>query len=176
MSLRAGLPRLENGKAPNQANGNEMQARLDPTQAAPELYSAMLELEGKVRQSGLEMSLIRLIKMRASQLNGCAYCLHMHAPEARNAGETEERLYLLSAWRESPLYTERERAALAWTDALTLISESHAPDDVYAELASQFTEAERVKLTMVIVAINGWNRIAVGFRLVHPHNRDRAAA
>lgn len=127
----------------------------------------MLELERKVRGSGLEASLIRLVKSRASQLNGCAYCVHMHALEARADGETEERLYLLSAWHESPLYSARERAALAWTDALTLLPTSRAPDDVYAELAREFSESERVKLTMVIVAINGWNRIAVGFRMVH---------
>jgi len=136
----------------------------------------MLELEGKVRASGLEMSLIRLVKVRASQINGCAHCVHMHSFEARRDGETEERLYLLCTWRESPLYTARERAALAWTDALTLIAESHAPDDVYAELASQFSETERVKLTMVIVAINGWNRMAVGFRIFHPVSHDSAAA
>lgn len=153
-----------------------MKARLDPRQTAPELYAAMQELEGKVRASGLEMSLIRLVKLRASLLNGCAYCVHMHSAEARRDGETEERLYLLSTWQESPLYTARERAALAWTDALTHVSDGHAPDDVYAELASQFNEAERVKLTMVIVAINGWNRIAIGFRLVHPVGSDRGAA
>ena len=153
-----------------------MQQRLDPKQAAPELMTAMLELERKVRSSGIEANLIRLVKARASQLNGCAYCVHMHALEARAAGESEERLYLLSAWRESPLYSPRERAALAWTEALTLLADSHAPDDVYAELARDFSESERVKLTMVIVAINGWNRIAVGFRLVHPLTDDLAAA
>jgi AhpD family alkylhydroperoxidase len=153
-----------------------MQQRLDPQQAAPELMTAMLELERKVRSSGLEANLIRLVKTRASQLNGCAYCLHMHALEARAAGESEERLYLLGAWRESPLYSPRERAALAWTEALTLLADSHAPDDVYAELGREFSEPERVKLTMVIVAINGWNRIAVGFRLLHATGDDRAAA
>lgn len=153
-----------------------MQQRLDPKQAAPELMTAMLELERKVRSSGIEANLIRLVKTRASQLNGCAYCVHMHALEARAAGESEERLYLLSAWRESPLYSPRERAALAWTEALTLLADSRAPDDVYAELARDFSESERVKLTMVIVAINGWNRIAVGFRLVHATTDDLAAA
>ncbi|HXK20388.1 MAG TPA: carboxymuconolactone decarboxylase family protein [Polyangiaceae bacterium] len=128
------------------------------------------------RESGLELPLLRLLKTRASQLNGCAYCLHMHTREARADGESEERLYLLSAWRESPLYNPRERAALAWTEALTLLADSHAPDDTYAELAAQFSEPERVKLTMAIVAINGWNRIAVGFRLVHPASNGRAAA
>jgi len=163
-------------RRPSRANGSKMQQRLDPKQAAPEVMNAMLELEQKVRDSGLELDLLRLVKTRASQLNGCAYCIHMHTREARAAGESEARLYLLSAWRESPLYTPRERAALAWTDALTLLPASQAPDDVYAELAREYSESERVKLTLVIVAINGWNRIAVGFRLVHPLGGGRAAA
>ena len=154
----------------------KIQQRLNPRQTAPELIQAMVELEEKVRNSGLSPTLIALVKTRASQLNGCAYCVHMHTRDARRAGESEERLYLLSAWRESPLYTERERAALVWTEALTLIAETHAPDDAYAELAREFSESERVKLTMLIVAINGWNRIAVGFRLVHPTSDDLATA
>jgi AhpD family alkylhydroperoxidase len=153
-----------------------MQERLDPNQTCPELMQAMLELEQKVRNSGLELGLIRLVKILASQLNGCAYCLHMHTREARAAGESEERLYLLSAWRDSPLYSDRERAALAWTESLTLLASSRAPDDVYAALARELSEAERVQLTMVIVAINGWNRIAVGFRKLHPTKGERAAA
>ena len=153
-----------------------MQQRLNPREAAPELIEAMLELEEKVRNSGLSPSLIALVKTRASQVNGCAYCVHMHTRDARRAGESEERLYLLSAWRESPLYTKRERAALSWTEALTLVADTRAPDDAYAELASEFSESERVKLTLLIVAINGWNRIAVGFRLVHPTSDGRAAA
>jgi AhpD family alkylhydroperoxidase len=108
-----------------------------------------------------------LVKTRASQINGCAFCLDMHTREARADGETEQRLYVLPAWRESPLYTERERAALAWTEALTLISKTHAPDDVYEAARAQFSETELVNLTMVIVAINGWNRLAIGFRRVH---------
>ena len=130
-----------------------MQQRVDPKQAAPGVMDALLELEQKLRSSGLELDLLRLVKMRASQLNGCAYCVHMHSREARAAGESEERLYLLSAWRDSPLYTPRERAALAWTDALTLLPATQAPDEVYAELAREFSESERVKLTLVIVAI-----------------------
>lgn len=153
-----------------------MHERLNPYEAAPELMQAMLELEQKVRGSGLAANLVHLMKTRASQLNGCAYCIHMHTRDARAAGETEERLYLLSAWRESPLYSPRERAALGWTEALTLLPDSHAPDDAYAELAREFTERERVQITMVIVAINGWNRIAVGFRSVHPGKDGRAAA
>ena len=149
---------------------------MNPYEAAPELMRAMLELEQKVRASGLPSSLIQLMKTRASQLNGCAYCVHMHTRDARAAGESEERLYLLSTWRESPLYSARERAALGWTEALTLLADTHAPDDSYAELAREFSESERVKLTLVIVAINGWNRIAVGFRSVHPTKDGRAAA
>jgi len=153
-----------------------MPERMNPYEAAPELMQAMMELEKKVRESGLPTSLVHLMKTRASQLNGCAYCVHMHTRDARAAGETEERLYLLSAWHESPLYSPRERAALGWTEALTLVADTHAPDDAYAELAREFSESERVKVTMVIVAINGWNRIAVGFRSVHPIAGGRAAA
>jgi len=153
-----------------------MKSRLNPFEVAPELMTPMLELEKAVRSSGLELRLIHLVKIRASQLNGCAYCIHMHTRDARAAGEHEERLYLLSAWRESPLYTARERAALQWTEALTLVADTHAPDAAYAELANHFDEVERVKLSMLVVAINGWNRIAVGFRQVHPDSSDRAAA
>ena len=106
--------------------------------------------------------------MRASQINGCAFCLHMHSKDAREAGETEERLYLLSAWRESPLYSDRERAALAWTEALTNLPQNGASDADYALLNAQFTPAEQMELTLLIVVINGWNRFAVGFRAVHP--------
>jgi AhpD family alkylhydroperoxidase len=133
-------------------------------------------MEESVVGSGLEMSLIELVKMRASQINGCAFCLDMHSKDARKKGETEQRLYLLNAWRESPLYSERERAALAWTEALTLISKTHAPDSVYEVLKEQFTEEEIVKLSMLIVTINGWNRLAIGFRSVHPVEKTSAAA
>jgi AhpD family alkylhydroperoxidase len=133
---------------------------------APKLMQAMLELEGKVSGSGLEKSLMGLVKVRASQINGCAFCIHMHSKEARDHGETEERLYLLNAWREAPCFSERERAALAWTDALTLLSETHAPDADYEAMKAQFTEEEQVKLTLLIATINSWNRIVVGFRTV----------
>ena len=176
MSLPATLPRLHYEGARFGRIGQEMQERLDPYEIAPELMQAMLELEQKVKKSGLDPVLIRLMKTLASQLNGCAYCIDMHTRDARAAGESEQRLYLLSAWRESPLYSARERAALAWTESLTLLASTHAPDEVYAELAGEFSEAERVKLTMVIVAINGWNRIAVGFRKLHPLAGDHAAA
>jgi AhpD family alkylhydroperoxidase len=142
--------------------------RLDPSKVSPDAMKAMLGLEAFVQRSGLDPKLIHLVKTRASQINGCAYCLDMHTREARADGETEQRLYLLPAWRESPLYSERERAALAWTEALTLLSETHAPDDVYEQAKKHFPDAELVNLTMLIVAINGWNRLAVGFRQVHP--------
>lgn len=137
---------------------------------------AMLDLQAKVEKSGLEHSLIELIKIRASQLNGCAYCLHMHTRDARKAGETEERLYMLSAWRESPLYTERERAALAWTDALTLLPETGAPDEDYELMTAQFNGQEQARLTLAIVTINAWNRFGVGFRRVHPVGKTAGAS
>ena len=113
--------------------------------------------------------------MRASQINGCAYCLHMHARDARAKGESEERLYLLDAWRESPLYTDRERAALAWTEAVTLVSQTRVPDEVYEAVRGQFSQEELVKLTVAIAAINAWNRIAISFRAVHPVRKAQAA-
>jgi len=145
-----------------------MEPRLDAFKAAPKTMQLMLDLSAKVTASGLEHSLQELVKIRASQINGCAVCLHMHTRDARKAGETEERIYLLDAWRESPLYTARERAALAWTEALTLVSQTHAPDEVYAQLKAQFSEEEQVKLMLLIGTINTWNRFQVGFRGVHP--------
>lgn len=146
-----------------------MKPRLDAYKAAPETMKAMLAFENAVKASGLEHSLVELVKTRASQINGCAYCIHMHTRDARAAGESEERLYLLSAWRESPLYTRRERAALAWTESLTLLSQTHASDEDYEALQAEFSPEEQVKLTLLIGAINVWNRIAVGFRSVHPN-------
>jgi AhpD family alkylhydroperoxidase len=143
-----------------------MQPRIDYNGADPEALKAMFGLEAYVRRSGLELSLLELIKLRASQLNGCAYCIDMHTKDARARGETEQRLYLLDAWREAPFYTERERAALEWTEAVTLIADGHAPDDVYERARAQFSEQELVKLTMAVVAINGWNRLAISFRSV----------
>ena len=141
--------------------------RMNVAASAPEVYHHLMQLEELVA-ARIEPRLLHLLKLRASQINGCAYCIHMHTGEARRDGESEERLYLLDAWRESPLYTDRERAALAWTEAVTLISETHAPDDVYEATRAQFDETELVKLTMVIVAINAWNRIAISFRTMHP--------
>jgi AhpD family alkylhydroperoxidase len=145
-----------------------MQPRLDPRKLAPAGIKALFGLEEYVRNSSLEPSLVDLVKTRASQINGCAFCIHMHTREARARGETEERLYLLDAWRESPLYSERERAALAWTEAITLIHETHAPDEVYEEVRRHFSEQELVDLTLAIATINVWNRMAIGFRSVHP--------
>jgi AhpD family alkylhydroperoxidase len=142
-----------------------MHTRLDWYKVSPNAYKAMAGLEGFVRNSGLEPALLELVRMRASQINGCAYCLDMHSKDARAAGETEQRLYALSAWRETPFYTERERAALAWTEALTLVHVDHVPDHVYDEVRKQLTEEETVALTMAVVAINGWNRLAIGFRM-----------
>jgi AhpD family alkylhydroperoxidase len=124
----------------------------------------MYGLEKYVRECGLEPSLLELIKMRTSQINGCAFCLDMHSKDARAAGETEQRLYLLNAWHEAPFYTERERAALAWTEALTLVSEDYVPDEVYEHARQHFSEQELVDLSMAVVAINGWNRLAIAFR------------
>ena len=142
-----------------------MQSRLDPRKVSPAAYQAMLGLEAFVRKSWkLEPLLIELVKMRASQINGCAYCLDMHSKDARAAGETEQRLYTLNAWKETPFFTDRERAALAWTEAVTLVSEDHVPDAVYEEARRSFSEEELVNLTMAVVAINGWNRLMVAFR------------
>ena len=145
-----------------------MEQRLDAYKIAPAAYKALVGVETYIQTSGLEHSLIELVKMRASQINGCAFCLDMHSKDARRAGETEQRLYLLNAWRESRLYTPRERAALAWTEALTLIAQSQAPDDVYAALKTQFTEKEIVDLTTLVAMINVWNRVSIGFRNQHP--------
>jgi AhpD family alkylhydroperoxidase len=145
-----------------------MKARLNPYQAAPEEMKALMALENAIQASGLEPSLIDLVKTRASQINGCAFCIHMHTRDARARGESETRLYLLDAWRESPLYSDRERAALDWTEAVTLVSQTHAPDAVYDEVKRHFAEGELVKLTLLIATINAWNRIAISFRSVHP--------
>jgi AhpD family alkylhydroperoxidase len=154
-----------------------MKPRLEPWKVAPGVLKTMLDLQNHVNDSGLEKSLQELVKIRASQINACAFCLHMHTRDARAAGETEERIYLLDAWRESPLYNERERAALAWTEALTRLSETAlVADDVYQTLRASFTEEEMVELTLLINAINGWNRINVAFRVVHPMQAKTSVA
>jgi AhpD family alkylhydroperoxidase len=152
-----------------------MKPRMNYYQAAPDTIKALVAVEDQIKASGLEQSLIELVKTRASQINGCAFCINMHTADARKYGETEQRLYLLNAWRESPLYTDRERAALGWTEALTLISETHAPDEDYEAMRAQFSESEAVNLTVLIGAINAWNRVAIGFRAVHPVAKKAAA-
>lgn len=148
----------------------------DAFRHAPDGMKAMLALEASIAASGLEHAIVELVKMRASQINGCAYCLHMHATDARAAGESEMRLYLLNAWRESTLYSPRERAALAWTEALTRVADTGAPDADYALIDAEFSDAEKVQLTLLIGAINLWNRVQVGFRAAHPAVGARAAA
>ncbi len=143
-----------------------MKARIDVTKVDPKAYQAMFGLETYVHDSTLEKPLLELVRMRASQINGCAYCLDMHSKDARAAGETEQRLYELNAWRETPFYSDRERAALAWTESLTLVSETHVPDEDFEEVKKHFSEPEIVALTMAIVSINGWNRIAIATRVV----------
>lgn len=141
-----------------------MHPRIDQSKASPGAMNAMLGLERYVRQSGLPENLVHLVRLRVSQINGCAYCLDMHSKDLRAAGETEQRIYLLDAWREAPFYSERERAALAWAEAVTLVAEDHVPDEVYEHARSQFSEEELASLTLAVVTINGWNRISIAFR------------
>lgn len=149
----------------------------DHIKLAPEQIKAMMALEASFAKSSLEEGLRHLVKLRASQINGCAFCIHMHSTDARKHGESEMRLYMLNAWRESPLYSDRERAALAWTDALTLVAQTGAPDADYELVKAQFSEAEQVQLTLLIGTINVWNRLQVGFRAAHPvSEKDKAAA
>jgi AhpD family alkylhydroperoxidase len=142
-----------------------MKSRIDFTHILPQFLKPLFALGAQVEASGLEHSLLELVKMRASQINGCAYCLDMHSKDARAAGETEQRLYLLDAWRETSLYSERERAALAWTEAVTLVAEGHVPDEAYDEASNHFTEQELVALTLAIAAVNSWNRLNIAFRM-----------
>ena len=141
-----------------------MKERMDYSKAAPGAMRAMYGLESYIKECGLEKSLIELVKLRASQINGCGYCIDMHTKDARAQGEKEQRLYALVAWKESPFYTERERAALAWTESLTLIADNHVPDEVFEEARQHFSETELANLTLVIITINGWNRFAISFR------------
>jgi len=141
-----------------------MKARIDLTHVTPGIIHAMLGLERQVRQAGFDHRLLDLVRMRASQINGCSYCLDMHSKDARANGETEQRLYGLAAWRDAPYYSARERAALEWTEALTLVSETHAPDDVFERVRAEFSEGEVMHLTLAIVAINGWNRLNIAAR------------
>jgi AhpD family alkylhydroperoxidase len=145
-----------------------MTTRVNPYTTPNELIKPFIEFAGLVANAGLEHTIIELVKIRASQINGCAVCLTMHTRDARKAGETEERIFMLDAWRESALYTERERAALAWTEALTKLHETRAPDADYAAVQAQFTAEEQVKLTMMIGVINTFNKLGVGFRVAVP--------
>jgi AhpD family alkylhydroperoxidase len=153
-----------------------MTARLRAAQAAPGAYKAMLQLQEYVNNSGLESSLLLLVQTRASQINGCAFCLDMHTIDARAEGESEQRLYLLPAWREAPFYSERERAALEWTEAITLIANDRVPDEVYERVRPHFTDEELVNLTLAINTINSWNRLNVAFRTPAGSYRPRRAA
>ena len=141
-----------------------MEERLNYVEAAPNGYRAMAALNRYVEDCGLEPGLLELVRMRVSQINGCAYCLDMHSKDARALGETEQRLYMLNAWREAPFYSPRERAALLWAEELTLVSQAHVPDAVYEEVRQHFSEEELVNLTLAVVVINGWNRLSIGFR------------
>ncbi|WP_454783250.1 carboxymuconolactone decarboxylase family protein [Legionella sp. WA2022007384] len=141
-----------------------MHTRIDYTKFAPNAVKAILGLEQYVVNSGIERSLLELVRLRASQINGCAYCVDMHSADAKKAGESERRLHALVVWRESPFFTTRERAALAWTESVTLLSETHVPDELYNEVLTCFSEKELIDLTMAIITINSWNRIAVSFR------------
>jgi AhpD family alkylhydroperoxidase len=144
-----------------------VEPRIDYRNTVPkEALQALYGLEQAIRKSGLETTLLELVRMRASQLNGCAFCLDMHSRDARAEGETEQCLYGLSAWRETPFYSDRERAALEWTEAVTLVSRDQVPDEVYEKTRQHFGEAEIANLTLAVVAINGWNRIAIAFRAV----------
>ena len=155
-----------------------MKPRIEYRKVAPGVMDAMSGLERYLAGSDLEPSLLDLVKLRASQINGCAYCIDMHTKDARARGESEQRLYELSAWSETPFYSERERAALEWTEAVTLVADSHVPDAVYERVRQQFTEQELVNLTLAVVAINGWNRFAISFRAVpgtyQPHSQEQA--
>lgn len=143
-----------------------MKPRIDYKNQYPDSIKGLRELEKYVAASGLERSTFEMVKLRASQINGCAYCIDMHTKDARKAGETEQRLYALSVWRETPFYSSRERAALEWTEALTIISENEVSDELYERVKAQFEEDDLVALTMAIIAINGWNRLAISFRTV----------
>lgn len=153
-----------------------MTPRMNIFQAAPEGTKAMLAVEASIEKSGIEHRLLELVRLRASQINGCAFCIHMHVKDALKHGENDMRLHLLDGWRDSPLFTDRERAALNWTEVLTRVARTHAPDDDYALLQSQFDATEIAYLTLLIGAINLWNRVQVGLRWIHPVDAPEAVA
>jgi AhpD family alkylhydroperoxidase len=152
-----------------------MQRRLNPFTVAPDGVAALVGVENYLQACGLDRKLIALVKTRVSQINGCAYCLHMHTEEARKLGESEVRLHLLDAWHESNLYSERERAALAWAESLTNIAATHAPDSAYNDARRHFSEKELADLSIAIAMINAWNRLSIGVRAVHPEDLAKAA-
>ncbi|MBW8910140.1 MAG: carboxymuconolactone decarboxylase family protein [Mesorhizobium sp.] len=152
-----------------------MKQRLQFFAKAPQIMKAVSALNEAVEKCGLDAGLMHLVKLRASQINGCSYCVEMHSREARRDGETETRLYLVAAWKESPLFSERERAALAWTETVTNISDNGVPDDLYARTLEHFSEEELVKLTVVIGMINTWNRLCISFHAIHPMPLAKAA-
>lgn len=153
-----------------------MKQRLDAMKAAPDGVAALLGVENYVHESGLDVKLLTLVKVRVSQINGCANCLHMHTLEAKKLGETDVRLYLLDAWHESAMYSARERAALRWAESLTHISKTHAPDEDYEAARAEFSEKELADLSIAIGMINLWNRLSIGARTVHPADRRGAAS
>src|SRR6185436_19994698 len=148
--------------------------RLNPFTASPEGFATLSKVEDYIKKSGLEPGLLALVRVRVSQMNGCAYCLHMHSQEALAAGEKEVRLHVLNAWHESAMYSDRERAAFAWAEALTNIAQTHAPDDVYEQAKRQFSEKELANLSIAIAMINAWNRLAIGSRVNHPQDAKLA--
>lgn len=152
-----------------------MSQRLDHFATAPDLFQPMLEQEKLIKDSGLEHNLAELVRLRASQINGCAFCIHMHSHDLRTHGESEDRMHLLNAWRESSLYSERERAALAWTESLTRVATAGAPEADYHAISQQFSPREQVALTLLITSINAWNRIAIGFGTPHPAAQEANA-
>ena len=154
----------------------KFQQRLDTMTTSSGVYKAMTALQAYVDGCGLERPLLKLVEIRTSQINGCAFCIAMHTKEARKLGESDERMHLLDAWREAPIYSARERAALAWTEAVTLINRDHVPDEVYDEASRQFSEKELVDLTATVVAINGWNRVAIAFRATPQVTSSKIAA
>ncbi len=153
-----------------------MTERLNPFKTSPAAMQPWIELGKTILTSGLDPLLRELVMMRSAQINGCAFCIHHHLADARKYGETEDRLHLLSAWRESAHFSARERAALAWTEALTLVSRTHASDEIYEAVRAQFSEVELVQLTLLIAQTNAWNRINIGFRRAHPAEQKKAAA
>jgi AhpD family alkylhydroperoxidase len=155
---------------------NQMTPRMNIFQTAPEAMKAMLEVEKAIEASGVDHGLLELVKLRASQINGCAFCIYMHSKDATKHGESDMRIHLLDAWRDSPLFTDRERAVLGWTESLTRVAKTHAPDADYELLKAHFDDKEIAHLTVAIAAINFWNKVQIGLRAVHPAEAAAAAA